>query len=80
MGLLYHIVLLSIFRQSVSVHLCNETLHILRDICSLIEHLILTNVLIARYTFIAYSVVIIICICYSKLLDIEHTFYINART
>ncbi len=30
---------------------------------SILEHLLLTNVLIARYTFIANSVVIIICIC-----------------
>ena len=67
MRLLYHIVLLSIFRQSVSVHLCNETLRILRDICSLIEHLILTNVLITQYTFLACSVAIMVYICYCRL-------------
>ena len=81
MGLLYHIVLLYMCWQSVLRYLYNQSLRIGRDQCLLtLEHLILTNVLIARYTFIAYSVVIIIYICCCRLLDIERMFYINART
>ena len=63
----------------MTTYVCNEALHNSSDVRSLLEHLILTNVLIARYTFIAYNVVIIICICCCMLLDIEHMFYINAR-
>ena len=70
MGLLYHIKLLVIF---------SLTLFLARVVLLDLEHLILTNVLIARYTFIAYSVVIIICICCCRLLKIEQKFYINAR-
>jgi len=65
MGLLYHIELSFIFRQ---------TMFQLLGVLLVLEHLILTNVLIAQYTFIAYSVVIIICICCCRLLNIEHTF------
>jgi hypothetical protein len=79
MGLLYHIVLLPISRQKVSAYLHNEARPILLDTCPFLERLILTNVLNARYTFLAYSVVIIVCVCYCRLLNIERTFYINAR-
>jgi hypothetical protein len=70
MGLLYHIKLLVIF-----------TLTLFQALMFLLnfEHLILTNVLITPYTFIAYNVVIIICICYCRLFNIERMFYINAR-
>jgi len=40
------------------------------------ERLLLTNVLIARYTFNAYSVVIVPVIVAFTLLNREHTFYI----
>ncbi len=41
-----------------------------------LEHLLLTNVLIARYTFNAYGVVIVPVIVAVTLLNIEHKFYI----